>query len=291
MGISEDMLDELMRESIGKAGSIITGSDQSMSDDQRKWFTDGKTHAAMKKVLHEALENGQKPQQRTVTFVAGPYGSKNMLITASENPGDREVPKAVAEASANAAFFNFTKAKDTLSAELQTDVNANYDAIWRPLVSGMDRTVGTYTRDVGMNLMVDNSLAANGGSKEHMLNRLKEEREAHGGSKVQVFAVALTPEESVAITAPLNIKQEQAITSAKDFAAGFEELKKHVSDITLVDKDMNPIYVQRDGVAVGNTPEMAMKVAKWKEASGVETAATPSVPLKNDGMEKGMWRY
>ena len=65
----------------------------------------------------------------------------------------------------------------------------------------------------------------------------------------------------------MGIPEAEARRTAANFAAGFEELKNHVPDLTLVGTDMKPIYFQKNGEAVGNTPEMAMKVAAWKEAS------------------------
>jgi hypothetical protein len=291
----EATLDKLATDSIKNAYDLIREYKETPTPAQDTTYNAAGTRALMKEIFRDALKNGEVAKPRTVRFLAGAYGAKNLLLAASEQPQTQET-KDIAEASKHAAFLDYTKVKGVLNdfakptlkeGETLTEAEErNYDKLLRRLVSGMDTALADYTRTKSINLVADKSLALNGGSEKSMTDRLEADRK--DGSKVIVYAVALTPEQSIAEAAKLGIPADQAETSARDFAAGFEKLKAQADTLILLDKDMHPMYIQRDGQPVTITsatdPDASLKAAlaleAWKKASGAGTSTMAPLPGK-----------
>jgi len=229
------------------------------------------------KILADATENVVPAEgKRAITYLSGPIGSKNMLMG------------AVADTSINTPEFN--ELREALQNSVKSDFQQHKQqfskysgqpvepyAKWRGLLSGIDQTLVDIARDRNLNVAIDSTMVPTSEAEETQIINVLEKSKESGNPAL--FAVALTPEEARAEAKKQNISETEAETTARQFPAFFAQICEHVPDVTLLDKNLNVLYKQKNSQLVefkANEIVAWIKQSLRPEASIAQTPAVAS---------------
>lgn len=215
--------------------------------------------AAVKRILQEKLDKTQPApdgQDRNVTYLAGAYGSRQLLEEMAKNPQSDEIAE-MKGLLATSVSWNFDELKrllhETANINLKPYGEQPYEqyAKWRGLLSGIDNELADIATNKRLHYAIDNSMTPRDETeKQKTLAGL--DRDRAEGKHPHVFAVALTPQEAREEVQKQSIGAtgEEAESTARRFQAAFNDIKQHAPDVTLVDKSGKVIYKQRNGMLV-----------------------------------------
>lgn len=212
--------------------------------------------AAVERILHEKLDQAQSApegQDRNVTYLAGAYGSRQLLEDMAKNPQSEEIAE-MKGLLATSVSWNFDELKQLLHKT--ADINLKpygeppYEqyAKWRGLLSGIDTELADIATNKRLHYVIDNSMTPrDDGEKQKTLAGIDRDRAA--GKHLHIFAVALTPQEARDEVQKQGIgaTPEEAESTARRFQSVFNDIKEHAPDVTLVDRSGKVIYKQRGG--------------------------------------------
>lgn len=232
--------------------------------------------AADKKKIKALLQDAVKDFPRAeagakVTYFSGAYGAKDRLLAAAAK-NDTADEKIMHDALETSMMSDFAKIKAHVGQNFSVEADEMQKKYpkWRPLASGIDVALERIALEQGINYIQDNSMAhSTAEAGEATWKRLDGYKE--NGKKIQVFAVALTPEQAAeqARDDRSKITEEEARRSAHDFHTHFSGLTRHAADVTLFDKDMNVIYRQQNGQeVVRNQVKMQVWEASFDTGQG-----------------------
>lgn len=211
--------------------------------------------------------DGKNPNKsddgRHVTYVAGANPSKQLLLEAVHAGGtDNPAINALRATLQTGVQFDFQEAKKKFTELTGENLDGHNYAKFRGLFSGMDQVIAAYAKNHNLDMIRDNTLAiSDPAARERVINGMQAE-----GGKLRMVAIALTPEEAETQAPRFGIGAKEAATNAERFAAFFPEMIEKLPnmDITLLDKDLKPIFVRINGNVIVND-EVAM--AYWSCSS------------------------
>lgn len=200
----------------------------------------------------EAAIKDKKPiddnEQRKVIYLAGPYGAKPILMDAVRDPLNVQPEiMALRHDLASAVVNDFAALKEAVSTQLEDGKEWAY-AKWRPLLFGLDNAIAELARDKRLHFVMDNSLAYTPQKgQENVVKDFKEQKAE--GCKLEVLAVALTPEEAEEKAKKIKNppRPGEAAQSALQFSDRFNEVCRHVPNVTLFDEHLNVLYSKKKG--------------------------------------------
>ncbi|MDE3015970.1 MAG: hypothetical protein KGI29_03505 [Pseudomonadota bacterium] len=274
---------------------------------------------AVRRILGEAVEHMQPVGvKRNVTYLAGPIGSKHILMDAvNKRTVSTEIDelRELLQTSIISDFAALKKKFADYSGEsvesygkwrgLLAGISYALQSLaeffqgmlfkknpaepdeeplkpygkWRGLLSGMDQELARISREHHFHVVVDNTLAPrHPAEREEMFRHLMEDA---ANNKIRVFAVALTPEEAKAKAREFGISEMEAEKTARDFQSAFRDICQHVPDVTLLDKDLNVIFKQHD-----SRPQALeeSKMALWQKSFSL----SPPVGKDDDASMRAM---
>lgn len=214
---------------------------------------DGALREAVAKTLDSMIVNATNAAKdesgtRSITYLAGPLGSKDMLKGFANNPGAKPELKELRELLGKSVDLDFADLKKKFSEHSGKKAEP-YDDI-RPLMSGLDVTLVKIAEDHGLNVAIDNNLKFLPG-KEPVHEQVKKNiRDAQDNANLNIFAVALKPDEArqAALNSGMAVKEGEAEVTARAFHRSFNEfLKDEVKNITLVDSQGKVLFERRNG--------------------------------------------
>jgi hypothetical protein len=229
-------------------------------------YDDPKIRAAVGNIITSIL-NGAQPagegEAQNVTYLSGAYGSRGLLEALAQTPqtdkstdGQTNEEKTISELKKqldNSAQWNFDTLKKRLHEEAGISLKPHgtppYDQYgkWRGLLSGIDTELAAIAAEKKLPYVIDNSLAPLGNTeKDNIIRDLG--RDSGPGKNLQVFAVALTPEEAVAEVKRQNVGASllEAEHTARNFHDYFNVMEDSTPNLTLVNKEGKVIFKKQN---------------------------------------------
>lgn len=221
-----------------------------------------KIRGVVKDMLRELIKDAKPAAdgKRQAVYLSGPIGSKHLLMEATEDRKNTSAPieelRALLKGSVKS---DFRELKENFTKFSKQPVEPY--GKWRGLLSGMDQAGSELARKENFNVVMDNTLAPlDEAARKYVSADIAKDRKS---GKVTVFAVALTPEQASAEARKRELPEKEAANTARNFHDFFEQIKKDVPNITLLDKNMNVIYQQKDGK---ETKHDKIKMKAWDMA-------------------------
>ncbi len=246
-----------------------------------KPYDNDKVRAAVKEMIEDRLagkmpaSDGAKP---TITYLAGPLGSKQMLQDMAGKES-AEVGPEVKAALDGAVFSDFTAYKTMVSTKLLDGGKVEPYAKYRPLLSGVDQAVQAAAAEMKYNQVIDNTMALADEKVQGGLAHLKAQAK---NNSLRMYAVALSPAQSKAEAAKLGMSEAEAEASARNFRRSFPGLLNTVPNVTLVDREGAIIYQQLDGT---ETRRDKVKMEVW---AGAFREGLPPLRREGDAPSSGL---
>lgn len=216
---------------------------------------------------------------RDVVYLAGPKGSKDLLVAAAKEGKAPEIKAFLDRPDMfNGDFSRFKKLFKESQTLFPDKTKEEPYGKWRPVVSGVDNAMMKLCADHGISQIVDNCMAPV--SRVHYDIAIQKYRALVANAQDQgtkarthLFAVALTPAQAVEEAAKIGVTRAEAEQDAKNFATFFPKLTEEFNNITLYDREMHVIYQQREGKPINIDPPA---MAAWKRTAGEpEQSVTP----------------
>ena len=221
--------------------------------------------ATVKSMLEDATKGVKAAEgTRSVTYLSGATGSKNLLVAAANAEGAKGEAAELKKLLDNAVKSDFKTHKAQLSKYTKIDIAREPYGKWRPLLSGIDSTINAMARGNNLNVVLDNTIP---------------NLDARDKPKVKLFAIALTSEESQAEAAKLGINAKESDRTLKEFHDAFADIKKTVPDITLLDSKMNIIFQQKNFKIEKLDLQ---KMQSWDKDNGVQKKHEPKSQLPDN---------
>ena len=195
-------------------------------------YDNEKIRGAVEAIISDAVKDAEPVRgKRSVIFLAGAPGSKQLLQAAMENssqPAVKEMRRAV-EGAVQVDFQQMKTDFKRLSGE-----SLEPYAKWRPLFSGIDTAINQLCFDHNLSVVNDNTLVP---LTQREAEHMKQFIEGLGDIDKKLFAVMLSPEQAAQEARKLGISEDEARAAAKGFYGGLSKLSELVPDMTLFDRD------------------------------------------------------
>jgi len=229
-------------------------------------LVDSKWREGIAAMLEEAKSQAHNSrndshQKNTITYFSGALGGYDILAKSKLPELENVKHKSVT--------VSFADLKKRFS-EHTGIASEPYENI-RPFMHALNIATRGMAHDNNANMVLDDTLAPAAGTEKQFFERLGAENKI---SHVQVYAVALMPDQARAQARELGMDEKEAATTARDFCTSFPGLCKAVPDLTLYDKDMHVLYAQKNGK---ETQHDAAKLQAWELMCGGAADGT-SIP-------------